>query len=134
MSEITNKRIEKTVNMGALFERYEASSLSVRKFCENEGIHTSKFYYWRDRYKQDGKKGLLDKRQGSPYKVKVVIKLYIQRVKIKDPQKSASDISELIKKEFNKQVSDRHVQRILKELGLNDRVGRKAGKPIKKTR
>lgn len=134
MSKITNKRIEKTINMTTLFERFEESSLSVRKFCKKEGIHTSKFYYWRDRYQQEGKKGLVDKRQGNPYKVKDTIKQYIQRVKIKDSQKSASDISELVKKKFNKDVSDRHIQRILKELGLNDPVGRKTGKRLKKTR
>lgn len=134
MSNITNKRIEKTINMANLFERYEESNLAVRKFCKKEGIHTSKFYYWRDRYQQEGKKGLVDKRQGNAYKVKDTIKQYIQRVKIKDPLKSASDISKQIKKKFNKDVSERHIQRILKELGLNDAVGRKSGKPIKKTR
>ena len=120
--------------MANLFERYGESSLAVRKFCKKEGIHTSKFYYWRDRYQQEGKKGLVDKRQGNAYKVKDTIKQYIQRVKIKDPLKSASDISKQIKKKFNKDVSERHIQRILKELGLNDAVGRKSGKPIKKTR
>jgi len=134
MSKITNKRIEKTINMTNLFERYEESSLSVRAFCEKERIYTSKFYYWKDRYQQEGKKGLVDKRQGNPHKVKDVVKQYIQRIKIKDPLKSASDISEFVKKEFNKDVSDRHIQRILKELRLNDNVGRKSGKPIKKTR
>jgi transposase len=134
MSEITNKRIEKAIDMTKLFERYERSNLSVRAFCEKEGIHTSKFYYWKNRYQQEGKRGLVDKRQGKPHKVKDTIKQYIQRVKIKNPLKSASDISELVKKKFNKDVSDRHIQRILRELGLNDPVGRKSGKPIKKTR
>lgn len=134
MSNLTNKRIEKTINMANLFERYEESSLAVRTFCKKEGIHTSKFYYWRDRYQQEGKKGLVDKRQGNTYKVKGTMKQYIQRVKIKDPLKSASDISKQIKKKFTKDVSERHIQRILKELGLNDAVGRKSGKSIKKTR
>lgn len=134
MSEITNKRIEKAIDMTKLFERYEKSSLSVRAFCEKEGIHTSKFYYWKDRYQQEGKRGLVDKRQGKPHKAKNTIKQYIQHVKIKDPLKSASDISELVKKKFNKEVSDRHIQRILKELELNDPVGRKTGKRLKKTR
>ena len=133
MNKITNKRIEKTINMANLFERYEESNLPIRKFCKKEGIHTSKFYYWKDRYQQEGKKGLMDKRQGNPYNVKKTVKQYIQWVKIKDPLKSAPDISKLIKKKFNKDVSDRHIQRILKELGLNDTVGRKSGKPIKKT-
>ncbi len=133
MRKITNKRIEKAINIANLFERYEESSLSVREFCKKEGIHTSKFYYWKERYQQEGKKGLVDRRQGNPYKVKEAIKQYIQRAKIKDPLKSASDISELVKNKFNKDVSDRHIQRILKELGLNDPVGRKSGKPIKKT-
>ena len=133
MNEITNKQIEKAIDMAKLFERYEKSNLSVRAFCEKEGIHTSKFYYWKDRYQQKGKGGLIDKRQGKPHKVKKTIKQYIQRVKIKDSLKSASDISDLVKKKFNKDVSDRHIQRILRELGLNDNVGRKTGKRLKKT-
>ena len=133
MSNITNKRIENTIIMANLFERYGESSLTVRKFCELEGIHTSKFYYWKDRYQQEGKKGLVDKRQGTVYKINDTIKQYIQRVKIKDSLKSASDISKQIKKKFNKNISKRHIQRVLKELGLNDRVGRKSGKVLKKT-
>ena len=120
--------------MTDLFERYEKSSLAVRAFCKNEGIHTSKFYYWKDRYQREGKKGLVDKRQGNTYKVKDKIRQHIQRVKIRYPVKSASDISIQIKKKFNKDVSERHIQRILKELGLNDAVGRKSGKSLKKTR
>lgn len=134
MSTITNKRIEKTIHLANLFERYEESNLAVRTFCKKEGIHTSRFYYWRDRYQREGKKGLVDKRQGNAYKVKDIIRQYIQRVKIKDPLKSASDISKQIKNKFNKDISERHIQRILKELGLNDTIGRKSGKPIKKTR
>ena len=134
MSNISNKQIEKTINMANLFERYEESNLAVRTFCKKEGIHTSKFYYWKDRYQQEGKKGLVDKRQGNPYKVKDTMKQYIQRVKIRDPLKSASDIAILLKIQFNENVSDRHIQRILTELGLNDNVGRKTGKPIKKTK
>ena len=134
MSNITNNQIEKTINMANLFERYEESNLAVRTFCKKEGIHTSKFYYWRDRYRQEGKKGLVDKRQGTAYKIKDTVKQDIQRMKIKDPLKSATDISKQIKEKFNKEVSERHIQRILKELGLNDAVGRKSGKPIKKTR
>jgi len=133
MSKITNKRIEKAINLANLFGRYEESTLSVRDFCKKEGIHTSKFYYWKNRNQQKDQKGLVDRRQGNPYKVKKTVRQYIQRVKIKDPLKSASDISKFVKKKFNKDVSDRHIQRILKELGLNDPVGRKSGKLVKKT-
>ncbi len=134
MNEITNKQLEKAIFMVKVFERYEKATLSVREFCRKEGIHTSKFYYWKERFHQQGKKGLVDRREGRPYKVKETVKQYIQRVKIRDPLKSASDISELIENRFNKKVSDRHIQRVLKELGLNDPIGRKPGKPIKKTR
>ncbi len=133
MNKTTNKQIEKTISMADLFERYGKSPLSLRMFCEEEGIYTSKFYYWKTRYQQEGKKGLVDKRRGKPHKVKDAMKQYIQTAKIKNPLRSASDISKLVKKEFNIEVSDRHIQRVLKELGLNDSVGRKAGKPIKKT-
>ena len=132
MNGVSNKQLEKAIFMTEIFERYDKTNLPIREFCKKEGIHTSKFYYWKGRYLQQGRKGLLDKREGCSYKVKETAKQYIQRIKIKDPLKSASDISYLIEKKFKKKVSDRHIQRILKELGLNDPVGRKRGKPLKK--
>jgi len=134
MKGTTNKQLEKAVFISEIYERFEKTGLSVREFCRKEGIYTSKFYYWRNRFYQQGRKGLMDRRQGQLHKITEPIKQYIQSVKIKDPLKSASDISMRIEKKFNTKISDRHIQRILKELGLNDHVGRKTGKPIKKTR
>ena len=133
MTRITNKRLEKVNYMSELYKRYEETKLTIRDFCEKEGMHTSKFCRWKKRYNQQGKKGMLDKRQGIPYKVKDKVKLQIHKIKEKYPLKSASDISKIIEKKFKIEVCERHIQRILKEIGLNDPVGRKAGKPIKKT-
>lgn len=133
MKGTTNKQLEKAIFIGEIFERFEKTDLSIREFCRKEGIHTSKFYYWKDRFYQQGRKGLMDRRQGQSHKITESIKQYIQSVKIKDPLKSASDISTCIETGFNTKISDRHIQRALKELGLNDPVGRKPGKPIKKT-
>ena len=134
MMGTTNKQLEKAVFLDGIFKRFEKSKLSVRDFCRKEGIHTSRFYYWKDRFYQQGRKGLIDRRHGQSHKITEPIKQYIQSVKIKDPLKSASDISTRIENKFNTKISDRHIQRVLKELGLNDPVGRKTGKPIKKTR
>jgi transposase len=133
MARITDKQLEKVICLKEIFQEFDKTNLTVREFCKVEGIHTSKFYYWKKRYEQQGKKGLIDKRQGISYKIEEKVKRYIQSVKVKDRLKSAADISELVKKRFNKTVSDRHIQRILKELRLNDPVGRKTGKTIKKT-
>jgi transposase len=126
MKGATNKQLGKAVFISEIFERFEKTELSIREFCRKEGIHTSRFYYWKDRFYQQGRKGLIDRRHGQLHKITEPIKQYIQSI--------ASDISMRIEKKFNTKISDRHIQRILKELGLNDPVGRKTGKPIKKTR
>ena len=132
MNEITNKQLENAIYMAEIFKRFEETNLTVREFCKKQSIHTSKFYYWKNRYHQQGKRGLVDRRKGMPHKIKETVKQHIQRLKIKDPLKSASDISKLVEKRFNKKVCIRHIQRVLKELGINDPVGRKPGKQLKK--
>ncbi|GAI83324.1 unnamed protein product, partial [marine sediment metagenome] len=57
-----------------------------------------------------------------------------QKTKIGDSLKSGKDIAEMAKKKFNMSITRQHINNILKELGLNDHVGRKTGKPVKKTR
>jgi hypothetical protein len=32
-----------------IYARYQASGLSIRSFCMNEGINEAKFYYWKKR-------------------------------------------------------------------------------------
>ncbi len=134
MRGFTNKQLEKAHFMAEIFERFEKSDIPVRDFCGREGIHTSKFYYWQDRFRQEGLKGLVDKRQGRSHKVTEEVKQYIQDVKVKDPSKSASDICILVERRFKKSLSDRHIRRILEAIGLNDPPGRKPGKHIKKSR
>lgn len=133
MKGITNNQLDKAHFMAELFERFEKSGLPVREFCRVEGIHTSKLYYWRGRFLQEGKKGLVDKRRGRAHKATKPVRSYIREVKMRDPLKSASDIRRLVENKFGKKLTDRQVQRILKEMGLNDPVGRKPGKPVKKT-
>jgi transposase len=133
MSSITEKRLEKVNFLENIFKKFEKSKLPPTVFCKLKGIHTSKFYYWWNRYKKMGTKGLVDRREGVAYKVTEEIKEYIRDAKKKDRLKSGADISKMIKNRFGKTVSIFHIQRIMKELGLNDPVGRKLGKPIKKT-
>ena len=133
MSAITEKRLEKAKILADTFERFKKSGLSPIEFCKQEGIHTSRFYYWKERYQKKGMNGLVDRREGAAYKITEDVREYIRDIKKKDELKSGADISRMIKKRFGKKVSVFHVQRILKELGLNDPVGRKSGKPIKKT-
>lgn len=74
----------------------------------------------------------MHRRQGIPYKVTEEVRAFIRETKMKDRMKSGADISRMIEREFGKKVSAFHVQRTLKELGLNDPPGRKRGKPIKR--
>lgn len=134
MKGFSNKQLEKAHFMAEFFEQFDKTDLPVRDFCKKEGIHTSKFYYWRDRFCQEGLKGLVDKRRGWSHKVTDEVKQYIHDIKIKDPLKSSADICGLVERGFNKRLSDRHIRRIIEELGLNDPPGRKPGKRIKKTR
>jgi len=134
MTSVTLKRLEKARSIAETFERFQNSGLTPIEFCKLNGIHTSKFYYWRDRFKRSGANGLIDLRQGVPHKITGEVREYIQKVKMRDPLKSGADIARMIKRRFGKKVTAIHVQRILKDLGLNDPIGRKTGKPVKKTR
>ena len=133
MKRTANNQLERAISMAEIFRKFKKTDLSVREFCRKEGIHTSKLYYWKERFRQEGREGLGDRRQGNPHKAIETVRQYIQDVKKRDPLKSGSDISKLIEKRFNKEVSDHHIQRIRKDMGLNDPVVRKTGKPIKKT-
>lgn len=52
--------------------------------------------------------------------------------KIKDHKKSGADIARGIKINFGVEINRSQINRKIKELGLNNNVGRKPGKPIKK--
>jgi hypothetical protein len=32
-----------------IYSRYQSSGLSIRSFCQNEGMYEAKFYYWKKR-------------------------------------------------------------------------------------
>ncbi len=132
MTALTEKRLAKVKMLAAMFEEYEKSGLSPTEFCREKGIHTSKVYYWRRRYQNEGLTGLVNGRGGSTYKVTDDVRAYIPEVKIRDMQRSGIEISGMVEKKFGKTVSVFHVQRVLKELNLNNPVGRKPGKKIKK--
>ena len=129
---VTNKQIKKVKQLEKIFTKYEKSGLSVAKFCKQKGIHESKFYYWRPRYEKQKEAGLIDRRKGVTYKVTADVKEYIREIKKNDRLKSGPDIAKRIKNKFGMEISDFHVQRVLKKLGLNDPVGRKTGKRFKK--
>lgn len=133
MDMITNSQLQKIKELSDLFEDYEKSALSAIEFCKKRGIHTSKFYYWKKRCEPVGQAGLIDQRKGVPYKVTKEEKAFIQKTKIMDRHKSGKDIAELFEKKYNKPITRQHINNTLRELGLNDNVGRKPGKPIKKT-
>jgi len=134
MTSVTIKRLEKTRAMAETFERFQESGLTAAEFCKREDIHSSKFYYWWERFRRSGANGLIDLRQGVPHKVTDDVREYIRKVKMKDPLRSGTDIARMIKNRYGKTLTAVHVQRTLRDMGLNDPVGRKAGKPVKKTR
>ena len=63
MSAITRKRLEKAKKLAQIFEDFEKSGLPQTYFCQKAGIRTSKFYYWRSRYMENGIEGLMDQRE-----------------------------------------------------------------------
>ena len=131
-TSITEKKIRKAHELENVFKEFEKSNLSVKKFCDKKGIHTSKFYYWKPKYERNGLVGLLDQREGTSHKITDVERKFIQEIKIKDGSKSGADIADEIYKRFGKKVSPSQVNRVTKDMCLNDSVGRKPGKILKK--
>jgi transposase len=128
VSAVTKKRVEKAKKLAQMFEDFKINRLSPTDFCKKEGIHTSKFYYWRARYTEKGIEGLIDQREGMAYKMTKEVKDFIVEEKLKDRLKSGIDLSKMIENKFGKKISEIHIQQFLKELRLNDPTGRKAGK------
>ena len=116
----------------AIIKRFENRKVNVRYFCKTESIDCSSLYRNLRKYRKSSFDGLIDHRHGTPYKITPSIKRYIIGVKIKGNKMSGADIVRGIKKKFGVEVNRSQINRKLKELGLNDTVGRKSGKPIKK--
>ena len=116
----------------AIIKRFENRKVNVRFFCKKENIDCSSLYRNVKKYREGSFDDLIDHRHGTPYKITQPIKKYIIGAKIKDNKKSGADIVRGIKKNFGVEINRSQINRILKELGLNDTVGRKTGKPIKK--
>lgn len=130
----TNKQLDKMKRLERLFQQQEKSGLSILDFCEKHDINRSTFYYWKQRYEEHAAKGLIDKRKGVPYKAAKDKRKYILETKLKNPLMSSRDIAEKFERRFRMRITARRVSQILREEDLNDPVGRKTGKPIKKTR
>lgn len=130
----TNKQLQKMKQLEQMFIQYEQSDLSVSEFCKKNDIHRSHFYYWESRYKQRKESGLIDQRGGVSYKVTEDKRKFIVKYKIKNPLSSCRDIAVRFNKEFGMDIHFTRAAQILKDEKLNDPVGRKTGKPIKKTR
>ena len=56
-----------------MYARYKESGLSIRDFCFNEGIHESRFYYWKKRVIEE-QKYELQRSDGSFLPVNVIQK------------------------------------------------------------
>ena len=134
MQIATTKQLQKMKQLEQMFMQYEQSDLTVSEFCKKNCIHRSHFYYWESRYKQHEESGLIDQRRGVPYKVTGDRRKFIVKYKIKNPLSSCRDIAVKFKLEFGIDLHFTRVAQTLKAEKLNDAVGRKTGKPIKKTR
>ena len=77
-ADTTEKQIRKAQELEKMFKEFEKSNLPVKTFCNEQGIHKSKFYYWKSRYDADGVVGLIDKREGTAHKITDVEKKFIQ--------------------------------------------------------
>lgn len=134
VSAVTNKQLEKMKQLERMFIQHEKSRLSVSEFCKRRGIHQSKYYYWKRRYEEQKESGLIDRRRGISYKVTRERRTFIIEYKIKHPLSSCEDIVSKFKKKFKIDIHFTWVAQILREEKLSDPVGRKTGKPLKKTR
>ena len=132
LSEITTKQFFKANYLKEMFEKFEQKEISIAQFCREENIHASKFYHWKSRYDKNGIEGLIDCRKGTSYKLTQDMVRYLQKIKTRKPNNSGIDIANKLKSKFGLKVSPRQIQRILKENGLNDSIGRKPGKKILK--
>ena len=130
----TTKQLEKMRRLDRMIRQQHESGLSIAEFCRREGIHESKFHYWKRKFKERGGPGLIDQRRGKAHKVTRSRRNYIVQYKLKNPLSSSQDIAEKFENRFRMKITSRRVSQILRKEGLNDPVGRKTGKPIKKTR
>jgi len=129
---ITEKQIRKAHELENIFKKFERSGLPVKKFCDVNNIPRDKFYYWKPRYDDKGIAGLIDQRKGTIHKITDKERKFIQETKIKEPYKSGADIADDIYKRFGKKVSSSQINRVTNDMCLNDSVGRKPGKILKK--
>ena len=130
----TTKQLEKMKRLERMILHHDESGLSIAEFCRREGIHESKFHYWKQRFQKQGGPGLIDQRRGKAFKVMKSRRNFIVHYKLKNPLSSSRDIAEKFENRFRMKITSRRVSQILRKEGLNDPVGRKTGKPVKKTR
>ena len=129
----SENKFEHAKKWKAIIKRFEKRKVNVRVFCKYENIDCSSLYRNLRKYRESRFDGLIDHRHGTPYKITPAIKKYVMETKIKDNKKSGADIARGIMKNFGVEINRSQINRRLKELGLNDPVGRKSGKRIKKT-
>lgn len=128
----SENKFEHAKKWKAIIKRFEKREVNVRVFCKKENMDCSSLYRNLRKFRKASFDGLTDHRHGMPYKITPPIKKYITETKVKDNKKSGADIARGIKKNFGVEINRSQINRKLKELGLNDTVGRKSGKPIKK--
>lgn len=130
----TTKQLEKMRRLDRMIHQQHESGLSIAEFCRREDIQESKFHYWKRKFKERGEPGLIDQRKGKAHKVTKSRRNFIVHYKLKNPLSSSQDIAEKFESRFRMKITSRRVSQILRKEDLNDPVGRKTGKPVKKTR
>lgn len=130
----TTKQLEKMKRLERMILHHDESGLSIAEFCRREGIHESKFHYWKRRFQEQGGPGLIDQRRGKAHKVMKSRRNYIVHYKLKNPLSSCREIADRFERRFGTSIDFTRIAQILREEDLNDPVGRKTGKPVKKTR
>lgn len=129
----SENKFEHAKKWKAIITRFEKRKVNVRVFCKNENMDCSTLYRNLRKFRKARFDGLIDHRHGTSYKITPSIQKYIMETKIKNNKKSGADIARGIKKNFGVEINRSQINRKLKELGLNDPVGRKTGKRLKKT-
>lgn len=129
----SENKFEHAKKWKAIIKRFEKREVNVRVFCKKENMDCSTLYRNLRKFRKAHFDGLIDHRHGTSYKITPSIQKYIMETKIKNNKKSGADIARGIKKNFGVEINRSQINRKLKELGLNDPVGRKTGKRLKKT-
>jgi transposase len=125
----TQIAIERAKRMEQLVERVEAGE-PLEEVCLELDLRVSaaRYPWWRARYEAGSQswEALIDGRRGQPKKVHSAIKEWLYERKRQDASLTAVQLAEAIHKQFGVELSDGHINHLLRQVGLTRPPGRPA--------